>query len=307
MPGPWSRTESSPAASATSTPAPGGLHLTALSTRLATSRARRSADRAHHPGLQAAWVSSTRGASRRARSRPAATKLVQAHLLGIAGGLPPPGDVDHVPDQARELVGLGHQIAEQVGPVGVRERVAALEHLDVGAQAGERRAQLVRCVGHELALRLHRALERVEGGVERARQPPQLVVPLAVEAAPWVPGSGDGHGALGEARDRAQGPSEMTQPSRAPIATPAPLTARSTARSRSSEGVDLAQRAGDLDRRAGPSGAVSTRRWLPETSSSEKYVPCSPSATSPARASGSSSIPPWAGWVRAPSAATYWT
>ena len=100
---------------------------------------------------------------------------------------------------------------------------------------------------------------------------------------------------------------EMTQPSRAPIATPAPLTASSTARSRSSRESTSPSGRATWIAVPEPSGAVSTRRWLPETSSSEKYVPCSPPATSRARASGSSSIPPWAGWVRAPSAATYWT
>ena len=42
MPGPWSRTVTSPPLTDTSTGAPGGLHLTALSSRLPTARARRA-------------------------------------------------------------------------------------------------------------------------------------------------------------------------------------------------------------------------------------------------------------------------
>ena len=55
-------------------------------------------------------------------------------------------------------------------PLGV------LERLDVRAQARDRRAQLVAGVGDELALRLDRALERVERGVEAAREPAELVL-----------------------------------------------------------------------------------------------------------------------------------
>ena len=41
MPGPWSRTATSPRATATSTVAPGSLHLTALSSTLVTARSSR--------------------------------------------------------------------------------------------------------------------------------------------------------------------------------------------------------------------------------------------------------------------------
>src|SRR5256885_1215802 len=41
-PGPWSRTETSPFATLTSTSAPGGLHLAALSTRFVIARATRT-------------------------------------------------------------------------------------------------------------------------------------------------------------------------------------------------------------------------------------------------------------------------
>ena len=48
--------------------------------------------------------------------------------------------------------------------------VLAVEQLDLGAQDGERRAKLVRRVGHEIALAPERALEPVEHAVEGFRQ-----------------------------------------------------------------------------------------------------------------------------------------
>ena len=50
-----------------------------------------------------------------------------------------------------------------------RERLVA-QQLEVGAERRDRRAQLVRGVGDEVALRLDRALERVERRVERPRR-----------------------------------------------------------------------------------------------------------------------------------------
>ena len=52
----------------------------------------------------------------------------------------------------------------------------ACEHLDVRAQARQRRAQLVRGVGDELALRAARLLERGEHRVEARGEPAELVL-----------------------------------------------------------------------------------------------------------------------------------
>ena len=65
--------------------------------------------------------------------------------------------------------------ARRLARSAVRQPIGVLERLDVGAQAGDRRAQLVAGVGHQVALRLDRALERVERGVEAAREPRELV------------------------------------------------------------------------------------------------------------------------------------
>ena len=52
MPGPWSRTVSSPSRSRTSTVAPGGLHLAALSSRFATARSSRARSPRDHARLE---------------------------------------------------------------------------------------------------------------------------------------------------------------------------------------------------------------------------------------------------------------
>ena len=57
-----------------------------------------------------------------------------------------------------------------------RQRLVAGEHLDVRAQARQRRPQLVRRVGDELPLRARRVLERAEHRVERRGEPRELVV-----------------------------------------------------------------------------------------------------------------------------------
>ena len=79
------------------------------------------------------------------------------------------------PTSAGQLVELADDVGAQVGQVLGREPIGVLEHLDVRAQARDRRAQLVARVGDEVALRRGRALERVERAVEAAREACQLV------------------------------------------------------------------------------------------------------------------------------------
>ena len=54
-------------------------------------------------------------------------------------------------------------------------RLSSFEELEVGAEAGERGSQLVRRVGHELALRAQRGLELSEHGVEARAEPAELI------------------------------------------------------------------------------------------------------------------------------------
>ena len=60
--------------------------------------------------------------------------------------------------------------------VVLREPVELLDRLDVRPQAGDRGSQLVAGVGDEMALRLDRALERVQRRIEAPGEPGELVV-----------------------------------------------------------------------------------------------------------------------------------
>ena len=108
--------------------------------------------------------------------------LVEPHVLGLRRGLIATGEVDQVADQQRQLLDLRDHLGEQLLAVGGVDVGGLLEDLDVGAQAGYRRAQLVGGVGDELALGAHggveradRALQRVEHRVEAHRQASDLV------------------------------------------------------------------------------------------------------------------------------------
>ena len=100
------------------------------------------------------------------------------------------GERQHVGDEAVELVEAAQQrdgafVAAQL--VGL-----AVEQLDLGAQHRERRAQLVRGVGDEVALALERPLEPLEHVVERRGQDPHLAsrarpVRRATERSPALP------------------------------------------------------------------------------------------------------------------------
>src|SRR5205823_7340871 len=98
-----------------------------------------------------------------------------------------------------EAVELLDDVRTEALAVLRRQAVGLSERLDVGPQRGDRCAQLVRGVGHQLPLCLHRALERIERGVEAPRQPGELVAALHVEAVRWVRVRRDRLGATREA------------------------------------------------------------------------------------------------------------
>ena len=104
---------------------------------------------------------------------------VEAHVSGRLGHRLGPGlagELDQLADQGGHLVDLLDEVVQQLLARLRRQLVPAREDLDVRLQAGERRAQLVRGVGHELPLRPARVLERAEHRVEARRQPAELVV-----------------------------------------------------------------------------------------------------------------------------------
>ena len=87
---------------------------------------------------------------------------VEADVLHRVGRLLAAGELDHVAHERGELLRLLDDVGEQGAALLGREPVAVEQHLGVRAQGGHRRAQLVRRVGHELAL-----------GGAGGREPPQ--------------------------------------------------------------------------------------------------------------------------------------
>ena len=115
---------------------------------------------------------------------------VVQQLLGLAAAR----QLDHVVDEAGDFVYLLDQVALELGPVALGEPVlASQQQLQVGFEAGQRRAQLVRGVGDHLALRVGGALQGVEGGVVGAGEAAELVVGAVV---------GQATGEIDAARDR---------------------------------------------------------------------------------------------------------
>jgi hypothetical protein len=123
---------------------------------------------------------------------------VELHLLDSGQRLVAARELDDVGDQRAELLGLGADVLQQPAPVVGGQLAAREQHLDVRAQRRDRRAQLVRRVGDELALRVGgvvertaRPLERVEHRVEARRHPPDLVVAGDLDAPAEILGLGD--------------------------------------------------------------------------------------------------------------------
>ena len=77
---------------------------------------------------------------------------VQAHGLAVRCGLVVAREVEQVGDQLVQLAGLLPGRSDEGGRLGVRQPGAVLQQVEVRGDAGQRGAQLVRCVGDELAL-----------------------------------------------------------------------------------------------------------------------------------------------------------
>ena len=169
MPGPWSRTVSSPSRRRTSTTLPGGLHLAALSSRFATARSSRAGTPLTSAGSSSVAKRHAR-ARAGARARPRAATSWSSRTSSTRGGSGSSSRASSTRSPTSAVSSSSwatRSRAQALAVAGVR-RPAARQHLEVRAQRGERRAQLVRGVGDELALRALRALERLEHRVERA-------------------------------------------------------------------------------------------------------------------------------------------
>ena len=90
-------------------------------------------------------------------------------------------ELDQLRHQRRHLGQLVDDVGQEPLPLPCRQRALAREHLDVRAQARERRPQLVRRVGDELVLGARRLLECAEHRVEAVREARQLVLAARVD------------------------------------------------------------------------------------------------------------------------------
>ena len=118
-------------------------------------------------------------------------ELVELHVDELEVGRLLARELDEPGHEAAHLPELAHEVAEQRLARGGREVVAACEHLDVRADARERRPELVGGVGDELALLALRLVERREHRVEARAEPRELVVSLEADPVRQVARLGD--------------------------------------------------------------------------------------------------------------------
>ena len=150
--------------------------MRALSSRLPTARPMRSAVAPDPARLGVQVERDVLGAAVGALHRHGVPdEQVEAERLGCRRLLVAAGQLGQVADEVGQLLQLHQDVVDQHGAVLDAQLVDPPDHLEVGAQAGERGAQLVRRVEHELALGPARRLERLEQAVEGAAQPPELV------------------------------------------------------------------------------------------------------------------------------------
>ena len=110
------------------------------------------------------------------RGRP--SQLVECHVRARRGVGFFPREGEQVVGEARKTLGVRFEIGDEL-----RRRAVAREVRDIPAQRSQRRAQLVRGVGEEPALRLARTVEAVEHRVQRRCKRTDLVGSVRVGQA----------------------------------------------------------------------------------------------------------------------------
>src|SRR6185503_6373041 len=177
-----------------------------------------------------------------------ADDLVEPNILDRKGRLFVARKVDEIAHQRRQAFDLTDELYEHLLALLWIGRLPAREQLEIRAQAGERRSQLVRGVGDELALLAQRNLERGEHLVERPGQSGHLVIPAQRDATREV-------ARPGHLVHRVAEPAEWRQHSAADQRAKERGEERRTDRkadqceTRAGEcGIDLGQGTGDLER-----------------------------------------------------------
>ncbi len=200
--------------------APAGLHFAALSSRFAIARSsvagRPDGGRRRQLSVDRDVGMVPRRSPNRLLGNEVEADLFERRLLLLAAR-----ELGQLADQRRHLGELGDDVGEKLRPVLVRNGLVRGEHLDVRAQAGERRAKLMRRVLDELTLTLRRVVERREHRVEGRRELAQLVVSGHLDPLGQVLGRPHVLGGVAQATNRPQG-GARDEEARPPTATPMP-------------------------------------------------------------------------------------
>ena len=219
-----------------------------------------------------------------------ADEQVEAEGFLADGHLVPRGQLGQVPHQVGQLLQLHQDIVDQDRAIGLREFVDPPDDLEVGAQAGERRAELVGGVHDQLGLGPAGELEGLEQTVEGAAEASELVGATWREAAGDVGGLGQVLDGVGEGVERHQRglghqpPQHHREenPDQGDGAQHNPQAFQFGAHVE--QGGDLEGPAlGEIERpEEGPGGrgSTSSRSWSPPTSTVVKKDGASPAATS---------------------------
>src|SRR6185503_10902292 len=115
-----------------------------------------------------------------------ADDLVEPNILDRKGRLLVASEIDEIAHERREALDLTDELYEHLLALLRIRRLSACEQLEIRAQAGQRRPQLVRGVGDKLALLPKGHFERAEHAVEARGEPAELVGTLTRHAAGQV-------------------------------------------------------------------------------------------------------------------------
>ena len=174
MPGPWSRTRSSPCSSR-DVDDRAAARSTCPRSRAGSRRRARAA-----PGRRRPVVGSSARLERHLREARAGAldglldELVELHLVRSRRASSPRASSSRPPIRSRISCASRWRSANSRSRASRVEPVLLLQHVDVRLHARQRRTQLVRGVGDEAALRLDRVLECREHRVERRAESREL-------------------------------------------------------------------------------------------------------------------------------------
>ncbi len=127
---------------------------------------------------------------------------VETDVLGLLRLRLAARELDELGYERGHLGELADDVVEQLLPLVVRHVPVPSEHLDVRAQAGQRRSQLVRGIRDELSLGAVGLLERREHCVEARSQPAELVLAGSLDPLGEIAGFGHLLGRPGQPANR---------------------------------------------------------------------------------------------------------